>query len=504
MKVRVITPDAYGSRKSHHKLEVSEDSVSKISGHVYKGWIPKAYYKMTIPGIEHLQAKTRQKITPIPTTPPISGTTPLLWIADSDGAVLGVDRLDERPDAFLVLVRSSTKDLFVQHWEDKAKRDAILLDGHDSSYIPFTFLRVSTLYLILDVHGHIYFYSESGKYIRTFSSIANPIVGITRVDRSNYWDNIDQSVIAISYMLGDVNFFIVNGERELTIYNCIQSGLFAPHRLAIKNGHLFIANRSSQYGIFNIRTRTAVYFGATIAPIVDICIASETGINTAFCLLTENSRLIVITPPIALSRKSTFSSSALTKDILRATTHTLIFGRSEECTPTSLAATYTNGLTTVFITTAGGHVYMRRLGILHEIDINGNAAAFKLDSDALSFVHVTRFPNLGPKANYSQLIMDALDQPRKSNEKAEAIQKLMQEASYQSHCYTIDEDIVLCSSLPGLSGYEESLNSVTILSEPQEDEIYWVSGVITSPSGLVIWFTLPFLWHNLGLDLKNN
>ena len=147
---------------------------------------------------------------------------------------------------------------------------------------------------------------------------------------------------------------------------------------------------------------------------------------------------------------------------------------------------------------------MRRLGILHEIDINGNAAVFKLDSDALSFVHVTRFPNLGPKANYSQLIMDALDQPRKSNEKAEAIQKLVQEASYQSHCYTIDEDIVLCSSLPGLSGYEESLNSVTILSEPQKNEIYWVSGVITSPSGLVIWFTLPFLWHNLGLDLKNN
>lgn len=498
MKARVITPDTYGLKKSHHKQEASEGSISKTKAQAYKGWIPKAYYKMTIPGIEHLQAKTRQKITSIPTTPPISGAIPLLWLADSDGAVLGVDRPDERPDRFLVLIRSPAKDLSVQCWEDKVKRSSLLLSGHDDSYTPLTFLCVSTMYFILDAQGCIHVYSKSGGYIRSFSSATNPIVGITRANDSQLLCNIKQPIIAISYLLGDVDFFVVNDEGELSIYNCIQSGLFAPHRLVIKHGHLFIANRSSQYGIFNIRTRTSVYFGATIAPVVDLCIASESGTNIAFCLLTENSRVIVIIPPITVLQRSVPLSGVPLKDLLRATTHTLIFGRSEECTPTSVALTYQNNLITIFITTAGGHIYMRRLGVTHEIDTNGNLSTFKLDSDALSFIHVTRSLSPESEAHYSQLVTDALSQPRGSVEKAEAVRHLIEASACQSQCYVIAEDMVLCSALAGMSGCEEPLNSVTVLSEPQKDDIYWVSGVITSPHGLLIWFTLPLLWHNLG------
>ncbi|EFO62359.1 Hypothetical protein GLP15_621 [Giardia lamblia P15] len=498
MKACVITPDTYGLKKNHHKEEVSEDSVSKIKACVYKGWIPKAYYKMTIPGIEHLQAKTRQKITSIPTTPPISGAIPLLWVADSDGMVLGVDRSDDRPDTFLALIRSPAEGLFVQHWEDKAKRNSLLLSGHDDSYIPLTFLCISTMYFILDAQGCIHIYSKSGRYIRSFSSVTNPIVGITRADDLQLLCNIKESIIAIAHLLGDVDFFVVTDEGELSVYNCIQSGLFAPHKLVIKHGHLFIANRSSQYGIFNIRTRTSVYFGATVAPVVDLCIASESDTNIAFCLLTENSRVIVITPPITFLQRSVCPSGVQLKDLLRATIHTLIFGRSEECTPTSLAITYQNSLITVFITTAGGHIYMRRVGVTHKIDTDGNLSTFKLDSDALSFIHVTRSVNPESEAHCSQLVKDALSQPRGSAEKVEAVRHLVEASACQTHSYVINENMVLCSSLTGMSGCEEPLNSVTVLSEPQKSDLYWISGVITSHNGLLIWFTLPLLWHDLG------
>lgn len=505
MKAYVTTPDTYGLKKSNNKHKEPEYSILKTVAQVYKGWIPKAYYKMTIPGIEHIHTKSRQKIASIPTTPPISDAVSLLWLADSDGAVLGIERFDGRSDEFLVLIRSPANELSIQHWEHKAKKGTTHLNGHDSSYIPVTFLYIPALYLILDTNGCINIYSEAGNYVRTFSSITNPVVGLARTDNTQPWQGIEQPVIVISHLFGDIKFFTVNSAGEFFIYNCLQSNLFAPHRLTTKNGYLFIANRSSQYGIINLETRSGVYFGATIAPIVDICIACESTINTAFCLLTENSRLIVIILPTKLLKKSV-SSNILVGDLLKATTHTFIFGRSEEYTPTSLAAIYNNSIVTVFITVSGGHIYMRRLGVLHELTTTGSLSTFKLDSDALSFLHVSRSipSNIDLKASYSQLITEALSQPRGSLEKATTIQNLIKLSDYQSEYYVIEEDIVTCSSLTGLSGREEPLNFITILSETQKDNIYWILGIATSPRGLLIWFRLPLLLHDLKSDSKNN